>query len=75
MSFHPNEVIRRSRIASVLVAGVLIFLLSGFFRTQIIEHEQYSLRSEENRLQEIPLPAPPLRPAPRSWAPHWPGPA
>ena len=33
MSFHPNEVIRRSRIASVLVAGVLIFLLTGFFRT------------------------------------------
>ena len=58
MSFHPNQIVRRSRAASLLVAGVLIFLLSGFFRTQIIEHEQYSLRSEENRLQEIPLPAP-----------------
>ncbi|MBA3889879.1 MAG: penicillin-binding protein 2 [Gemmatimonadaceae bacterium] len=58
MSFHPNEVIRRSRVASVLVAGVLIFLLTGFFRTQIMDHEQYSLRSEENRLQSIPMPAP-----------------
>lgn len=58
MSFHPNDIVRRSRTASVLVAGVLIFLLSGFFRTQIMEHEQYALRSEENRLQEIPLPAP-----------------
>ena len=58
MSFHPNEIVRRSRAATVLVAGVLVFLLSGFFRTQIIEHEQYTMRSEENRLQEIPLPAP-----------------
>lgn len=58
MSFHPNEVIRRSRAASILVALVLIFLLSGFFRTQIMEYEQYAMRSEENRLQEIPLPAP-----------------
>jgi len=58
MSFHPNEVVRRSRAASVLIAGVLIFLLSGFFRTQVMEYEQYAMRSEENRLQEIPLPAP-----------------
>lgn len=58
MSLHPNEIVRRSRAASILIAGVLIFLLSGFFRTQVMEYEQYALRSEENRLQEIPLPAP-----------------
>lgn len=58
MSFHPNEVRRRSRVAGLLVAGVLIFLLSGFFRTQIVEHDRYALEAEDNRLQEIPLPAP-----------------
>jgi len=58
MSFHPNEVVRRSRAAGLLVAGVLIFLLSGFFRTQVMEHDKYALEAEDNRLQEIPLPAP-----------------
>jgi penicillin-binding protein 2 len=58
MSFHPNQVLRRSRIASVLVAGILLFLLTGFFRTQILDHDRYALQSEKNRLREVPLPAP-----------------
>ena len=58
MSLHPNDVARRSLIAGILTAGLLAFLLSGFFRTQVVQHGQYALRAEENRLQEIPLPAP-----------------
>jgi penicillin-binding protein 2 len=58
MSFHPNQVLRRSRVASVLVALILLFLLSGFFRTQVLEHDRYALQSEKNRLREVPLPAP-----------------
>ena len=58
MSFHPNDVIRRSRAAAIMVSGVLIFLLSGFFRTQILQHRQFATQSEENRLRQIPLPAP-----------------
>lgn len=58
MSFHPNDVIRRGRVASVLVCGVLVFLLSAFFRAQILKNEQYSLQSEENRLRQIPTAAP-----------------
>ncbi|MFN2567856.1 MAG: hypothetical protein ABR499_22925, partial [Gemmatimonadaceae bacterium] len=58
MSFHPNDVIRRSRAAAIMVAGVLVFLLSGFFRTQILQHRQFATQSEENRLRQIPLPAP-----------------
>ncbi len=58
MSFHPNDVIRRSRAAAIIVSGVLIFLLSGFFRTQILQHRQFATQSEENRLRQIPLPAP-----------------
>lgn len=58
MSFHPNDVLRRGRIASLLVCGVLVFLLSAFFRAQILKNEQYSLQSEENRLRQIPTAAP-----------------
>jgi penicillin-binding protein 2 len=58
MSFHPNDIIRRGRAASIVVAGVLVFLLSGFFRTQVLKNKQLLLQSEENRLRQIPLPAP-----------------
>lgn len=58
MSFHPNDLVRRSRAAVVLVSLVLLYLLGGFFRTQIIQHDQYALQSEENRLRQLPLPAP-----------------
>ncbi|MGH7622837.1 MAG: hypothetical protein ACREMU_10895, partial [Gemmatimonadaceae bacterium] len=58
MSFHPNDVVRRGRAASVIVCGVLVFLLSAFFRAQVLHNQQYALRSEENRLRQIPTPAP-----------------
>ena len=58
MSFHPNDVIRRGRAASVIVCGVLVFLLSAFFRTQVVKNKQLLTQSEENRLRQIPLPAP-----------------
>jgi penicillin-binding protein 2 len=58
MSFHPNDIVRRGRAASIVVAGVLVFLLSGFFRTQVLKNKQLLLQSEENRLRQIPLPAP-----------------
>ena len=38
--------------------GVFGLLLSAFFRTQIVQDTKYSLQSEENRLREVPLPAP-----------------
>jgi penicillin-binding protein 2 len=58
MSFHPNDIQRRGRAASVLIAGMLAFLSVGFFRSQVLEHRKYSLQSETNRLREVPLPAP-----------------
>lgn len=58
MSFHPNEVQARARIASGLVFGGLLLLLGTFFRTQVLQNARYVLASEENRLREIPLPAP-----------------
>ncbi|MFA5942818.1 MAG: penicillin-binding protein 2, partial [Candidatus Paceibacterota bacterium] len=35
-----------------------VFLVGSFFRTQVLQHAQYVLQSEENRLREVPLPAP-----------------
>jgi penicillin-binding protein 2 len=58
MSFHPNDIQRRGRAANVMVAGVLLFLTGGFFRSQVLQHQKYSLQSETNRLRELPLPAP-----------------
>lgn len=58
MSFHPNDIVRRGRVASVIVCGVLVVLLSAFFRTQVLKNKQLLLQSEENRLRQIPVPAP-----------------
>ena len=44
MSFHPNEVARRARLASGIVLGCFALLGAAFFRTQVLEHEKYSLK-------------------------------
>ena len=58
MSFHPNDIQRRGRVANVMVAAVLLFLSIGFFRSQVLDYRKYALQSETNRLRELPLPAP-----------------
>jgi penicillin-binding protein 2 len=58
VSFHPNDVVRRGRVASLIVCGLLVFLLSAFFRTQVLRNQEWELRSETNRLREVPIPAP-----------------
>ena len=57
MSFHPNDVARRGRQASVFLLIVTVLLTGAFFRTQIIGNQRWVLQSEENRLREVPLPA------------------
>ena len=54
MSFHPNDVVRRGRAATVIICGVLVFLLSAFFNTQVLKNEKLLLQSEDNRLRQIP---------------------
>ena len=58
MSFHPNDVARRARVASLALIGAFGVLLASFFRTQVLQNSQYVLQSETNRLREVPLPAP-----------------
>ena len=58
MSFHPNDMHRRAMGATVIIAGMLLFLTGGFFRSQVLQHQKYALQAETNRLRELPLPAP-----------------
>lgn len=56
MSYHPNDVTRRARIARALFVVVFIALVAAFFRTQVLESAEYVLQSEDNRLREVPVP-------------------
>ena len=58
MSFHPNDVARRARYASIGLFGAFLILLGAFFKTQVLQNAQYVLQSETNRLREVPMPAP-----------------
>ena len=58
MSFQPNELQRRGRSAGILTAIAIGVLLVAFFRAQVIEHAEFALQSDDNRLNEVVLPAP-----------------
>ncbi|MDQ2665019.1 MAG: penicillin-binding protein 2 [Gemmatimonadota bacterium] len=58
MSFHPTEIVKRGRVASFLVSGVLLFLMAGFFRSQVLNHAKYDMQARTNRVRELPVPAP-----------------
>jgi penicillin-binding protein 2 len=56
MSFHPNEMLRRARVARAVLVLAFTGLGAAFFRAQVIESAQYVARSEMNRLREVPVP-------------------
>ena len=58
MSFHPNDVARRARWSTLFLGVAFLVLIGAFFKTQVLQHQQYVLQSQENRLRPIPLPAP-----------------
>ena len=45
-------------MATLVIALMLCSLGSAYFRTQIVQNENYTLRSNDNRLRVIPIPAP-----------------
>ncbi len=57
-NFDAHDLHRRAGIARGVVLVAFLVLVGAFFRTQIIQHEQYQLAAESNRLRAVPLPAP-----------------
>jgi penicillin-binding protein 2 len=49
---------RRSLAARGLVVLAILFLGTALFRLQVVEGEQYAMTARENRLRELPIPAP-----------------
>lgn len=47
----------RGRIARWLIFAVMVALGIQFFRIQILKHTTYALRSDDNRIRALPIPA------------------
>jgi penicillin-binding protein 2 len=56
VSHHPNEVLRRARIARTVLMLSFLSLGTAFFRTQVVQNAEYMLQSETNRLRAVPIP-------------------
>jgi penicillin-binding protein 2 len=56
--FQPETRERRTLGAVFLITFAIAVLLTAFFQTQLVRGEQFMLRSEENRLRPIVIPAP-----------------
>ncbi len=56
MSYHPNSVLRRARVARGLLFASFLALGTAFFRAQVLDSASYALQAESNRLREVPLP-------------------
>lgn len=52
MSFQPNAVQERGRIASALLFLTFLFLAGSFFRMQVLLGARFVLQAETNRLRE-----------------------
>ncbi len=55
---HPHERRRRAMGAHVVVALVMGLLVASFFRIQVLGSDAWELRARENRVRQLPLPAP-----------------
>jgi penicillin-binding protein 2 len=56
--FQPDSRERRTLGAVFAITFAIATLLTAFFQTQVVRGEQFALRSEDNRLRPIPIPAP-----------------
>jgi penicillin-binding protein 2 len=56
--FQPDSRERRLMGALFAITFVVTVLLTAFFQTQVVRGEQFAVRSEENRLRPVVIPAP-----------------
>jgi penicillin-binding protein 2 len=57
-SFAQHRLQRRAKAVRWLLILTFLFLAGTFFRVQIIQGGRYRLRSDQNRLRQVPLAAP-----------------
>jgi penicillin-binding protein 2 len=55
--FHPQARHKRAGLATMVIGLMLVSLGSAYFRTQIVQNEDFTLRSNNNRLRAIDIPA------------------
>ncbi|HET7321328.1 MAG TPA: penicillin-binding protein 2 [Longimicrobiaceae bacterium] len=55
--YHPHARRRRALLAVGAIGLLLSVLGTAYFRTQIVHNQDYTLRSNDNRLRVIPIPA------------------
>jgi penicillin-binding protein 2 len=56
--FHPHARRQRAWQAILVIALSLTTVGAAFFRTQVVRNHDFVLRSEDNRIRVVPLPAP-----------------
>ncbi len=56
--FHPHAKRRRAAQATLFILILVSTLGAAYFRTQVVKNTDYTLRSNDNRLRVIPIPAP-----------------
>lgn len=56
--FQPHTRQRRTLGAVFAITFVIAVLSTAFYQTQVLSGSEYAMRSEENRLRPIPIPAP-----------------
>lgn len=57
-TFAPQRIRDRAAVFRWVLIVAFTVLSGAFFRTQVLEHERYRLRSESNRLRAVPLASP-----------------
>jgi penicillin-binding protein 2 len=55
---HPHALRRRAAGAYIGLAVMMVILLIGFFRIQVLRGEEAMLRAASNRIRTLPVPAP-----------------
>lgn len=56
--FHPTSRRRRALLSTLLITLVIGTLGGAFYHTQVVRAADFALRSDDNRLRLIPIPAP-----------------
>jgi penicillin-binding protein 2 len=53
--FQSYRIRERTDQARWILVGSFLLLIGAFFRTQVLEHERFRLRAENNRLRPVPM--------------------